>query len=187
MSTEVLHEMNGLLAEQVDAFAAVIEQRDLARDVAVQLEQETARLREALQRVREEHGRNRWHPDTSFPTDAAKEWHNGYICAAAHFSLIASGALDPEGLAEQEHLNEIAAHGSDVDWYKATGHCGRCSLVASCCECMGECDCWSAHGVPLEPYTPPELLRAKVARLERELSAYRDQELPLGATAEAQR
>lgn len=42
MSAEVLHEMNGLLAEQVDAFAAVLEQRDLARDVAVQLEQQVA-------------------------------------------------------------------------------------------------------------------------------------------------
>jgi hypothetical protein len=48
MSAGVLYELNGLLAEQVDAFAAVLEQRDLARDLAVQLEQQCARYEQAF-------------------------------------------------------------------------------------------------------------------------------------------
>lgn len=48
MNAEVLHEMNGLLAEQVDAFAAVLEQRDRARNVAVALEQQCANYERAF-------------------------------------------------------------------------------------------------------------------------------------------
>lgn len=147
-------------------------QRDQARDWAVVLEAQNARLTAALQRIRAEHGRNPWHPDRTFPTEAAKNWHDGHISTLASHSLIAFEALDPEGWAEHEATME-AASGSDADWYQATGNCGLCAVVASACECDGKCGCWKLHGPPLDPYKPPATLREENARLRAELEALR--------------
>lgn len=138
---------------------------------------------ETLQKIHDEHGRNRWHPDTTFPTEFAKNWHDGYISALAHFAIMTQPIVDPEGFAKTEHLTQVAAQGSDEDWWRATGNCGRCAVVASACECEGECGCWEAHGPPLEPYKRPATLREENARLRAELEAYRQPLLFDGASA----
>jgi hypothetical protein len=164
----------------LDDVPALIADLDSARDWAAALEGQNARLTAALQKIRDEHGRNPWNPDTVFPTEAAKNWHDGHISTLASHSLIAFEALDPEGWAEHEKDME-AATGDDGDWYRRTGNCGACAVVASACECEGKCGCWELHGPPLEPYKPPETLRAENARLRAELEALRQPALFVAA------
>ena len=141
--------------------------------------------RALLEELAQIHAKNEWNPKTVFPTEASRNWHDGYISLAAHVSIRVREVLDPAGSAAVDEHMRLAAEGSDTDWWKATGHCGRCSLIASACECMGQCECWTAHGAPLEPYTPPAALRTRLAAALRELEAYRVQPLPFAVGGEA--
>ena len=143
---------------------------------------EVERLRAGLTWVVAEHGRNHWHPDTKFPTEAAKNWHDGYITASAHFAIEGRKFLDPVQAAEDAETWRVGSHGTDAEWWDRTGHCGHCGLVASSCECDGECGCWEQHGPPLDPWKslPQRLddaqaenarLRALVAPTEENVTA----------------
>lgn len=113
---------------------------------------EVERLRTALEKIAATHDQNRWHPNTNHPTEASRHWHDGYISCAASHALIANAALNPEQAAEDDRVMRIGAQGTDSEWFEATGHCGRCAIVASSCECDGECGCWEEHGPPLKPW-----------------------------------
>lgn len=97
---------------------------------------ELDRLRTALQAIVDESDRlhHEYRPEC-YPTEDAASWHAGYTCATAHWSLIATAALDPiEWEAHQEQWH-AAALDSDREWFARTGCCGHCGNVARSCAC----------------------------------------------------
>jgi hypothetical protein len=136
---------------------------------------EVERLRAGLQFIADDHARNRWHPDTTYPTELSREWHNGYITCAAHHAIEAKKYLDPEGAAEDDAMWRLGHQGTDAEWWQKTGHCGHCGLIGSSCDCEGECECASLHGRRLPDWKPPSqraeeaeaLLAAVRAELDR--------------------
>jgi hypothetical protein len=155
---------------------------------------ETERLRAALEDVGGIHGKNAWNPDSKWPTELAREWHNGYITCAATVSIKARAALDPAQAAEDDALWRAGSHDTDSEWWARTGHCGSCGTVASSCDCDGTCGCWADHGPPLTPWRslPARLDEARevIARVEAlcdEADARLDASLSLGQVRAALR
>lgn len=118
------------------------------------VEAERDRYKAALERILEKRRREEefWHPGVQFPTEHAKDWHDGYVTALATVSLIAREALDPEAWAEDEEDQRIASHGSDREWFERTGMCGHCGNVPEDCQCTPNdpCGC-GPHELRTEP------------------------------------
>lgn len=51
-----------------------------------------------------------------------------------------------------------AFNGDDIDWFKASGHCGHCGLHGDECMCLPEdpCDCRQLHILGAGRLTPSE-------------------------------
>lgn len=149
----------------------------VARLVADRLravEAERDRMAEGLRTIAAEHEKQTayWH-HRDHPSESASRWHDGYISACASHAIAAKKYLDPEGAADDDRRWRIGANGSDVEWYRETGHCGHCGVVAAGCECAGECGCSDAHGPRKEAWVSP-LERAEIA----EATLTRVQKLP---------
>lgn len=93
-------------------------------------------------------------------TDYGKAWGDGYGTALAHCSLIARKALDPEASEEADRMMSESGWLNDQEWFRKTGNCGHCGVVASHCICSDDdpCQCgphepsawplpcWACHG-----------------------------------------
>lgn len=144
--------------------------------MSADLQAEVARLRAALQSIvnQSERASNAWEPHV-YPTEASKTWHEGYVTATAHFSLVAREALDPATWEADNGHMMLASHGSDREWFELTGNCGACGMPADWCTCTVDrpcgCgphetapwprDCWRCAGtgkIQLRPApVPPEV------------------------------
>lgn len=104
---------------------------------------ENARLRAALQRIRDDSHRQHaeYEPDQRGATDLGKSWHDGYCTATSHYSLLAFEALDPAAYAEHEQRCVGACQDSDREWFARTGNCGHCGNIAERCDCTPDDPC----------------------------------------------
>jgi hypothetical protein len=136
---------------------------------------EIARLRAALQDIRDDHQRQTetWHHKGG-RTELGQRWHDGYVTACASHAIKAKAALDPEAAAEDERMMRLGSTGTDAEWYEATGHCGSCGDVGTNCGCDGQCGCFRLHGPRKEPYRSPSEKVAAVKALADEWSTHTD-------------
>lgn len=128
---------------------------------------ENQRLRDCLQHIYDDHARQTATWQHRSLTKSAGDWHNGYVTACATHAIQAKKALNPEAAEEDERMLRLGAEGTDADWYRATGHCGGCGVVASNCGCEGKCGCFKQHGPRKEPYLSPAQ-RAERAEAQRD-------------------
>lgn len=142
--------------------------------MTTEIEIERDRLRACLQDIHTDHARQTATWQHSQPTKQAQHWHDGYVTACATHAIRAKEALDPEGAAEDERMIELAARGTDAEYYAATGHCGSCGTVATNCECDGKCGCFRLHGPRKEPYMSPAEKVARVQALAEEWAEHTD-------------
>jgi len=125
--------------------------RDIAAALLDRLAAAEARAEraEAGLRAIEERRENSGHRNP-YPTEAAKNWSDGYITALATCSLIAREHLDPVAWAEHEAEMQAASFATDREWFERTGRCGHCGDLAGYCACTEEDPCGCG---PHEPAT----------------------------------
>jgi hypothetical protein len=104
---------------------------------------ENTRLRAALQKIVDESTRRHaeYEPDGRGLTDLGKSWRDGYSTATAHWSLVATEALDPVEWAAHEELWLAGSCDSDREWFARTGNCGHCGDPPRRCSCTPDDPC----------------------------------------------
>lgn len=99
------------------------------------------RYRDALEKITRRwlNSHESYRSDRNWPTEHAKNWHDGFVTGLATASIIAREALDPEGTAAYDD----AMGGTDREWFELTGNCGHCGNPAEDCWCTDDdpCEC----------------------------------------------
>ncbi len=104
---------------------------------------EAERLRAGMERILEKRRlqSDTWRSDPRPQGHPGRSWHDGYTTAMAEVALIAMEAMDPEGWAEHEKQWKLGSHGTDREWFEATGNCGHCGNMAEDCLCSDADPC----------------------------------------------